>query len=123
MAWHGVPQVTEFLRKEFLTIKSQQKLLTFRLPRFLICSKSITTKFFTIQSQRTNKFPIRYIVRIPLPPFRKWGGRIDSSNLAIRVGMKYFLLEREGLLRTGGFFTFILNFHKKEEYENDFQFG
>ena len=74
MAWHGVPQVTEFLRKEFLTIKSQQKLLTFRLPRFLICSKSITTKFFTIQSQRTNKFPIRYIVRIPLPPFRKWGG-------------------------------------------------
>ena len=25
-------------------------------------------------------------------------------------------------LKRGGFFTFIVNFHKKEEYQNNFQF-
>ena len=38
----------------------------------------------------------------PTPLIIYKGGRQTSSNLAIRLGMKYFFLEREGWLRKGG---------------------
>ena len=91
----------------------------------------MTTKFLTVQSQRTNKFPIGYIVRIPPPPlFERGGGLIvDFLKFDNKSGDEIFSSRKGGvglkggLLRKRGFFTFILNFHKKEKCQNGFQFG
>ena len=62
------------------------------------------------------------------PHFIKGGGGIDFLKFGNKGGDEIFFLEREGwtkggdCLERGGFFTFILNFHEKEEYQNDFQF-
>ena len=57
------------------------------------------------------------------------GRVLTSSNLAVRVGMKYFFQKGRGWTKGrrdgggGGFFTLILDFHEKEEYQqSDFQF-
>ena len=54
----------------------------------------------------------------PNPPLIKGG--LTSSNLAIRVGIKYFLYKgrvglKGGLFRKGGFFALTWNFYKKDK--------
>ena len=55
-------------------------------------------------------------------------GGVDFLKFGNEGGDKIFFLEMEGLDERGGiawkggFFTFILNFHKKDKYQNDFQF-
>ena len=50
--------------------------------------------------------------------------KISFFKFGNKGGDEFFFFRKGGGLLRGGeeFFTFILNFHKKEEYENDFQF-
>ena len=66
-------------------------------------AKSMTTKFLTVQSQRTNKFPIGYIVRIPLPHYRKGeGGGIDFLKFDNKSGDEIFSSRKGGVGLKGG---------------------
>ena len=57
------------------------------------------------------------------PPFIKGGRGIDFLKFGNKGGDEIIFLETQGLDKRGRFFTFILHFHKNEEYQNDFQFA